>query len=301
MKKEFSSLQSFIFIFCSLFISRKYIRAIIFIAILALCSIPVFAESKEKSKVARSLEIIDYMGRDTGGKSPDWVTDILSSPFKGAKQYSDTTKKTLGLKDTDKLFVLTFAQDSFDDLLLKGKILLYVQIAETILQEIENQTTRDDFTAMNESWSQLQRCSYFFGCQTIMEVNVLGTSSDEIITKNIDSYYMTPFGAMRRSLHYDSKTDYTSKRETVQEMVVTQDGKLVCPLENEKFFKWFRNEENIKINQFWTKVQMPDENISYNCITVMSMSEDYYEKILQWCMKSLQEGEIGLWEEDIFQ
>ena len=107
-----------------IFLSFKSIcfkSALCFMIVVVLSSTPVFAEPKEKSKGTRNLEIIDYMGRDTGGKSPEWVIDILTSPSTDAKQYSDATKKSLGLKDTDKLFVLTFAQDSFDDLLLKGK------------------------------------------------------------------------------------------------------------------------------------------------------------------------------------
>lgn len=102
----------------------------------------------------------------------------------------------------------------------------------------------------------------------------------DIFSLNYDSVkekLLTPFGTMQIYVN-------GTRKENIIQMNVMPDGKLICPLEFEFFFKWFRNDKNIQVNQFWTKYL--DKSIQYNCVTVMSMSEKDYENILQQAMKN---------------
>ena len=248
--------------------------ALCFTIIVTLSLPPIFSEQKKNGPVT-----LDYMGKSNGEKiPPEWVADVLSDPSSKFK----TARKSLGLKDTDHIWILEENKDSFDNLLLKGKILVYANFVDSIIQTAINQIPKDDF----EQIQYTEQYRFSLGCQSYSEATF--TNEKETFTEV--AYYITPFGMMQSFLQYESATDCTSRIENVLEMFETPNGHLVCPLEYEEFFKWFRNEENVKINQFWNKVQMPDKSIKYNCLTLMAMSKKDYDTILQWSWEQLQEG-----------
>ena len=252
--------------------------ALCFTIVVTLSLPPMFAEQKQKKN---GPVILDYMGKSNGEKIlPEWVADVLSDPSSKFK----TARKSLRLKDTDHIWILEENKDSFDNLLLKGKILVYANFIETVMLKISGERLTGDYENVLEKNLGLSS----LGCWKVVSESY----SDKIMqTETEVANYITPFGMMQSCLQYDSATDCTSRIENVLEMFETQNGHLVCPLEYEEFFKWFRNEENVKINQFWNKVQMPDKSIKYNCLTLMAMSKKDYDTILQWSWEQLQEGD----------
>lgn len=227
----------------------------------------VFASEKNENVSI----VLDHMDVKNGETIPEWVTDIICKDY-------DSVKEKLGLKDTDKIFVHFESSNSFDDLLLKGKILSYIEFLRAVLSSIKEQY---DYLGQGDYYTE-RRDSAFFGCREIIEF----VFSDGSLRLTGEVFYLTPFGTMQISANGTGE-EYTRKENIIQ-MNVRPDGKLVCPLEYEKFFKWFRNDKNVQVNQFWTKSL--DKSIQYNCVTVMSMSEKDYENILQQAMEYTEGG-----------
>ena len=240
-------------------------KATVLIAATVLCSSAAFAKPKVAAKAAPARPVtVDYMGKTDGGQIPQWVQDIAFGDNQAAKQ-------NLGLKSNDYIVASVEERDSFEDLLLKGKILCFVECARSLscTYELENVSILGS-TETNRATS---------------------STTEDKVTK--EASYITPFGKMNSSYvgirYKDGVTPtYSKLTETnVSKMSVTPDGKLNCPAEYQNLFKWFRDEDNVKLNQFWVKMQKPDVSISYNCYTVMSMSREDWETLLQWALSTL--------------
>lgn len=246
---------------------KKLLLTVVLIFVITLTSVSVFAKQKEDVFFPK---IVDHMNVNKGEQIPEWVTDIIEFNY-------DSAKKRLGLKDTDMIFIVCKERDSLEDVLLEGKILSYVEFIRSIRCTIFQDP--DNYPEIT-----IYKNSSFFGCREILEM----VYSYELIQTKHEYYYLTPFGIMQGSLHRDEATSYFSKKDNFIKIDIKPEGKLNCPSEYETFFKWFRNEENVQINQFWTKTQITDNSETYNCITVLSISKENYEKISQLFLEQME-------------
>lgn len=250
---------------------KKLLLTVVLMLVNTLSSVFVFAKQKENIYFP---VIIDHMNGKNGEQIPEWVTDIIDLNY-------DSAKKRLGLNDTDMIFINCQSNDSLENLLLEGKILSFVEFIKSVKIKINMKEKQEYMDNKLVKFSPLYEESSFFGCRTITE----GIYSDGQIQGKIEYYYMTPFGIMQGVLDLDESTSFFTKKNNVIKIDIMTDGKLICPSEYEIFFKWFRNEENVQINQFWTKTQITDNSETYNCITVMSISKENYEKILKMLLE----------------
>lgn len=249
---------------------KKLLLTVVLMLVNTLSSVFVFAKQNENIYFTR---IIDHMNLRNGAQIPEWVTDIIDFNY-------DSAKKKLGLKDTDMVFINYQSNDSLENLLLEGKILSFVEFIKSVNIKINMKLNQAHMDNDSVKFSPHYEESSFFGCRTITEC----VYSDGQIQK-IEYYYMTPFGIMQGALYLDESTSFFTKKNNVIKIDIMSNGKLICPSEYEIFFKWFRNEENVQINQFWTKTQITDNSETYNCITVMSISKENYEKILKMLLE----------------
>lgn len=249
---------------------KKLLLTIVLMLVNTLFSVFVFAKQKENIYFP---VIIDHMNVRNGEQIPEWVTDIIDFNY-------DSAKKKLGIKDTDMIFINYQSNDSLENLLLEGKILSFVEFIKSVKIKINMKAKQEYMDNELVKFSPLYEETSFFGCRTITEC----VYSDGQIQK-IEYYYMTPFGIMQGALYLDESNSFFTKKNNVIKIDIMSNGKLICPSEFENFFKWFRNDENVQINQFWTKTQITDNSEKYNCITVMSMSKENYEKILKMLLE----------------
>lgn len=259
-------------------------RFSIFVALIATISSSLCAKPKmQPAPKPANPVMVDFMGAKDGDEIPAWAKAFVEGDDVALRQ-------SLSLKSTDKIYEDMTTRDSFDDLLLKGKILTYVDFMERMRHQV-NQGEIQTVEAQDKREQPEFLASSFYGITKYIESEVIYGK------KKIkeDNFYITPFGNMEYHFdgYTDSDTSVSNINENVTKMVVTPDGKLFIKdaygenitAQYENLFKWFRNEGNVKFNQFWVKMKMPDGKMEYTCYTVMSMSKENFDMISNWFLE----------------
>ena len=215
--------------------------AVIFLLITASSSFPLFSKPKTKAP-----EIIDYSGKKAGEAIPEWIEDFVLGN-------TDELKMDLGLESTDKVWCVMDKSDSVDDSLLKCKIKAYADVMNMIYTDANSYYSSEE---PDYSKKETSRTFSFCGIDSRSETTWVGDTQTMYME---DSYYVTPFGTMFGHYEYGKAIEEQSS-EMIIPMSVHSDGKIVCPSQYEDLFEWFRNKQNVRIDQFWIKKKEADSS-----------------------------------------
>ena len=245
---------------------NKKIAALTIICFTLLTS--AFAKPRKPKDLRPKITTLDYLGKAEGKEIPSWIDGVLEGEPKSVIM-------ELGLNSSDKVFVSTYQSKNFEDLLLRGRAEAYEQLVRKASSFVD--------TNLNENQRLRMGLGYYLYTGEI-------TESDSIHKMAFSC--TTPYG-----IHYAHGNEYSYTKEFTK-FAVTPYGDITGP-EGEKLsdpyqslFKWFRNSDNVRFDEFWIKVNREKDGIYYTCYTVMSMSKENYEMITKW-IKEEAEKELA--------
>ena len=219
-----------------------------------------FAKPRKPKDLRPKITILDYLGKDEGKEIPSWVEGVLEGEPKSVIM-------ELGLNSSDKVFVSTYQSKNFEDLLLKGRVEIYANFVRSCSRYVD--------ITQHENSTQIKGLGSLF-------TEVPAESTEDFYSRSFYSSIASPYGI------FIEQTSDTSYAEEFIKFAVTPYGDITGP-EGEKLsdpyqslFKWFRNSDNVRFDEFWIKFNREKDGIYYTCYTVMSMSEENYAMITKW-------------------
>ena len=248
---------------------NKKIAALTIICFTLLTS--AFAKPRKPKDLRPKITILDYLGKDEGKEIPSWVEGAVDSD-------AVFTKKELGLNSSDVVFISTYQSKNFEDLLLKGRVEIYANFVRSYSRYVD--------ITQHENSTQIKGLGAYLFTEASVE------STEDFYSRSLYSSIASPYGIF---IKQGSETSYA---EEFIKFAVTPYGDITGP-DGEKLsdpyqslFKWFRNSDNVRFDEFWIKFNREKDGISYICYTVMSMSKENYEMITKW-IKEETEKELA--------
>ena len=228
-----------------------------------------FTKPLKLKDIMPKITLLDYMGKSEGKEIPSWVDGVIDGDQKSVIQ-------KLGLNSSDVVILAAKQSDNFEDLLLKGRADAYIELVmKSFIYADKN---------LNEKSTPKNGLGFYLYAEE-------STESD--YNRKLAFSYTTPYGIHNA---YGSKYSFT---EEFTKFTVTPYGDITGPdgkkLSDpyQSLFKWFRNSDNVRFDEFWTKEKSDiSDTPHYNCFTVMSMSKENYEMITKW-IKEEAEKELA--------